>query len=104
VTLTVTSSDGKLTATQCNYRHVDPDGTEETCHHAASCKICGQCSRIDGNGHEHGHCPGHMGLSEHIPGIPGEADAKTKAEIESSRERAHQRRHGPRHARREARK
>lgn len=106
MTLTVKSADGKVTATQCSYRYTDPSGEVDECHHASSCKICGQCSRIDGTGHEHGHCPGHLGLSEHIEGIPGEADAKVRAQIENARERnrQHKRHGGPRRpARKESR-
>jgi hypothetical protein len=53
----------------CNYRWVNPEGKIETCHSHAVCPVCRQCSRLDGD-KEHGHCPGHLGLNQHIP-VPG---------------------------------
>lgn len=71
---TVKTKDGK-TVTQCGYRWVTPDGEVVDCHSAASCPICGQCSKIQGDA-EHGHCTGHLGLSEHIP-YPGNVPARS---------------------------
>lgn len=63
----------------CSYRWMDPDGHLETCHHAASCAVCGQCSRLDGDA-EFGHCTGHLGLLQWIP-VPGsEQDAARRDE------------------------
>lgn len=61
----------------CNYAWTDPDGHTERCRAPKACSVCGQCSRIDGE-RELGHCPGHLGLNEHIEGIPGREQAKTR--------------------------
>ncbi len=53
----------------CSYRWTDPNGKLEVCHHVASCPVCKQCSRLDGD-HEFGHCAGHLGLNQWIP-VPG---------------------------------
>lgn len=60
--------------TLCNYSYTSTDritskSVTETCHSARACKICGQCSKIDG-AREKGHCTGHHGLMQHIP-VPG---------------------------------
>lgn len=66
---TVLTKDGRKIAV-CSYRWVDPDGEVEECHHVATCQVCGQCSRLVGD-HEAGHCTGHLGLDQHIGGVPG---------------------------------
>jgi hypothetical protein len=55
------------------YTSTDRDGktSTELCRAKKACSICGHCSRIDGQ-RELGHCPGHLGLREHIA-VPGNA-------------------------------
>lgn len=67
----------------CNYRWQDSDGKIETCRAPKACEICGQCSRLVGD-HESGHCPGHLGLSEHIK-VPGSDQDAAKAKLENAR-------------------
>ena len=75
---TVTLKNG-TTITICNYLWVDPEGREERCRAHASCPICGQCSRIDGE-HENGHCTGHLGLNQHI-WVPGMEKPKVQETV-----------------------
>jgi hypothetical protein len=84
----------------CNYRWMDPDGRVETCRAPKACEICGQCSRIDTTGHESGHCPGHLGLSEHIP-VPGQADDKVKVQMDKARQNKPQQKRKDKRAKRE---
>lgn len=74
------SKDGQ-TISICGYRWVDPEGRVESCRDAASCQICGQCSRLDGD-HEYGHCTGHLGLNQFIR-VPGSTTAKVRTETEN---------------------
>ena len=69
----------------CNYRWVDSDGKVETCRAHKACEICGQCSRIDSTGHENGHCPGHLGLIEHIK-VPGQEGEKVRTKLDNARQ------------------
>ena len=96
---TVTAKDGSVVKI-CSYRWVDPDGHVETCRHAASCGVCGQCSRLDKD-HENGHCTGHLGLSEHIP-VPGSDQRKVRDGLDRRQnEIKHQRPRGRRPQRRD---
>lgn len=77
----------------CNYRWVDPDGRVETCRAHKACEVCGQCSRIDSAGHEGGHCPGHLGLNEHIivPGMDGAKVRENAVKARPNRTNQHKR-------------
>ena len=48
----------------CSWTYSDSEGVHR-CSAPAKCPVCGHCSRLDEH-KEHGHCPGHLGLNEHI--------------------------------------
>lgn len=64
----------------CSYSWTDPDGHIERCRAPKACSVCGQCSRLDGE-RELGHCTGHLGLNEHIEGIPGRDGNKIRDNV-----------------------
>ena len=68
----------------CDFRYVDPRGEIETCRHHAACTICGHCSKLDGS-RELGHCPGHLGLMDHIP-TPGSTQRAAVRQTERRQE------------------
>jgi hypothetical protein len=82
---TVTSKDGTVIHV-CTFRNTDPDGRVNTCHAPKACAVCNQCSRIDSTGRELGHCTGHLGLIDHIEGIPGTDTAKVRTELDKARQ------------------
>jgi hypothetical protein len=87
---TVTAKDGTVIKL-CSYRWTGPDGHVEMCRHTAGCSVCGQCSRLDKD-HENGHCTGHLGLSEHIPGIPGTDQRKVRDGLDRKQNEIHRQR------------
>jgi hypothetical protein len=69
----------------CNFRWTGPDGKTETCRAPKACEVCGQCSRLDGGGREMGHCPGHLGLNQHIV-VPGMEGDKVRHQMDRQRQ------------------